>query len=62
MHRKPTLNPWESRGMPHRSAARHPAVPSRPAYTPQNLHTALAAEEQRQVFALLSRLRQARLR
>ena len=65
MHRKPPLTPWESRGTPAPlSPVRRPAGQGaqRAAYTPQTLTSALVAEEQRQVFAILNRLRQARLR
>ncbi|GHF33698.1 hypothetical protein GCM10017781_08070 [Deinococcus metalli] len=65
MQRNRPLHPWESRGAsasayPHRRPGQ--SAPQRSTYTPQTLTSALIAEEQRQVFAILNRLRQARLR
>ncbi|THF88074.1 hypothetical protein E7T09_02320 [Deinococcus sp. KSM4-11] len=65
MQRNRPLTPWESRGtpasaLPHRRPGQ--PAPQRSGYTPQTLTSALIAEEQRQVFAILNRLRQARLR
>ncbi|MFC3835323.1 MULTISPECIES: hypothetical protein [Deinococcus] len=65
MQRNRPLTPWESRGtsapaLPRRRPGQ--STTQRSAYTPQTLTSALIAEEQRQVFAILNRLRQARLR
>lgn len=65
MQRKVPLTPWESRGTSTPlNPVRRPAGQGaqRATYTPQTLRSALVAEEQRQVFAILNRLRQARLR